>query len=158
LIKKSSDFENSDIIPGLYEGGYKVWECSIDLSEYLAKSHDCLAGQRIIELGCGQGIPGITAMYLGAEEVHFQDYDPEVLQDLTIPVVRENLRMLSLQSSPEGKVRYFSGDWGSFPAKLEEIGRMHGYDFVLTAETIYRLDCMTRILYCIKKVIRFDWN
>ena len=48
LVKKSTDFENSDIIPGLYEGGYKVWECCIDLSEYLAQSHDRLAGKRVI--------------------------------------------------------------------------------------------------------------
>jgi predicted nicotinamide N-methyase len=153
LVKKSTDFENSDIIPGLYEGGYKVWECCIDLSEYLAQSHDCLAGKRVIELGCGQGIPGVTALHLGAEEVHFQDYDPEVIRDLTIPVVRENLSMIPMQSNPEDKARYFSGDWGSLPAKLEEIGRIHGYDFVLTAETIYRLDSMARILHCIKKVI-----
>jgi hypothetical protein len=58
-----------------------------------------------------------------------------------------------MQSNPEDKARYFSGDWGSLPAKLEEIGRIHGYDFVLTAETIYRLDSMARILHCIKKVI-----
>lgn len=28
---------NSDLIRGVYEGGFKTWECSIDLVQYLAK-------------------------------------------------------------------------------------------------------------------------
>lgn len=26
-----------DIIPNVYEGGFKTWECSLDLAEYLLK-------------------------------------------------------------------------------------------------------------------------
>ena len=28
----------NDIRPGLYEGGFKTWECAIDLTKFLAKS------------------------------------------------------------------------------------------------------------------------
>jgi len=28
----------------------------------------------LLQLGCGAGIPGIVAMKLGAQAVHFQDY------------------------------------------------------------------------------------
>ena len=30
---------NDDIAPNVYEGGFKTWECSVDLANYLAFSH-----------------------------------------------------------------------------------------------------------------------
>lgn len=29
-----------DITPGIYEGGFKTWECSIDLASYIASEPD----------------------------------------------------------------------------------------------------------------------
>lgn len=70
-------------------GGFKLWECALDLAQYLygdqpaSKPHTAsegsashpgphsLHGKRVMELGCGHGLPGILAMLLGAE-VHFQ--------------------------------------------------------------------------------------
>lgn len=74
--------ENSDIIEGVYEGGLKVWECSIDLCKYLAeqisqfRNRGCVSDEpnselawndcqgalssngSVLELGCGHGLPG----------------------------------------------------------------------------------------------------
>jgi protein-histidine N-methyltransferase len=46
----------SDLIPGVYEGGLKTWECSIDLACYLdeitrTESMD-IRGKRILEVRC----------------------------------------------------------------------------------------------------------
>jgi hypothetical protein len=30
--------KTGDLLSGVYEGGFKLWECSIDLVEYLAES------------------------------------------------------------------------------------------------------------------------
>ena len=30
----------SDLIPGIYEGGLKTWECSLDLVDYLDQIRD----------------------------------------------------------------------------------------------------------------------
>lgn len=41
----------SDLVPGIYEGGLKTWECSIDLAAYLA--HEVqpeVIGKRFIEV------------------------------------------------------------------------------------------------------------
>lgn len=141
----------SDIIPGEYEGGYKIWECSIDLSRYIASlGSESIMNKRIIELGSGQGLPGVTAMALGAAEVHFQDYDVEVIETLTIPVVRENVKSLD---SNRCKTRFFSGDWGTLDTDvLEGLGLSGSYDIVLTSETIYNIDSTSRLLQCIQKV------
>jgi hypothetical protein len=71
----------TDIIPGKYEGGLKVWECSIDLCNFLSECihhiHRCNDGKNdkngviikaiynvlyqggsIVELGCGHALPG----------------------------------------------------------------------------------------------------
>ena len=68
----------------VYEGGFKLWECAIDLCEYMlakdlgrpglldgANPLDRLrltrlrAGKRVMELGCGHGLPGILAAQAG---------------------------------------------------------------------------------------------
>ncbi|MBW0493602.1 hypothetical protein O181_033317 [Austropuccinia psidii MF-1] len=56
----------SDLIPGIYEGGFKTWECSIDLASHLndsihlLKSHlasDSKKTFKILEIGCGSAVP-----------------------------------------------------------------------------------------------------
>lgn len=44
---------SSDLVPGVYEGGFKVWEGSIDLVELLVREKVELKGKTVIELGCG---------------------------------------------------------------------------------------------------------
>lgn len=70
----------SDVVPGVYEGGAKVWECTQDLGNFMTKPNeggqsllDSLAAKNVLDLGCGAGILGILAMRK-ANVVHFQDY------------------------------------------------------------------------------------
>ncbi len=147
----------SDLIPGRYEGGYKVWECSIDLSRYIAKYADVSATFRpdamVIELGCGQGLVGVVALALGAGEVHFQDYDKDVIWNLTIPVVEENIQVIG--ATPGRKARFFAGDWGTLHADvLGPQGLVNAYDVVLTTETIYNEEASKRLLSCIKSCLK----
>lgn len=71
---------NSDLVPGIYEGGAKIWECTHDLGEYLIKTdenNDCILddfkNKVVLDLGCGAGILGLLALQR-AKCVHFQDY------------------------------------------------------------------------------------
>ncbi|PWN30287.1 hypothetical protein BDZ90DRAFT_229298 [Jaminaea rosea] len=94
----------SDLIPGLYEGGLKTWESSVDLVGVL---HGMSQGEaegrrwrgRIVELGCGTALP---SMYIlrhliqqdvpvqgsaapSATYLHLCDYNAKVLQLVTLP-------------------------------------------------------------------------
>ena len=55
-------------------GGLRVWEGSCDLCQYLVDSDTPVANTKVLELGCGAGLPGLLAAKLGAASVHFQDF------------------------------------------------------------------------------------
>lgn len=121
-----------DLIPGIYEGGRKLWECSLDLGKFMTESQETLnhlKGARVLELGCGHGLPGICALLLGAASVDFQDYNEDVLHSITSMNVASNLQANDLRS-----VRYFCGDWKALVPLLASGSK---YNIILSAETIY---------------------
>lgn len=147
---------DSDLVPGKYEGGFKIWEGGIDLALYLTSGvlvpGGLSAPSRVLELGCGHGLPGIVALLKGAA-VDFQDYNREVLQLLTIPTVLANWRNAHPDATAaEPPVRFFCGDWVTFGGLLERMQLSNAYDVVLTTETIYSLQGMRRLFSCIKQV------
>lgn len=72
--------KNSDLSPGVYEGGFKLWECAVDLIHHLEDESISFENKRVLDLGCGFGFPGIFALKKGAI-VYFQDY---------VSLIREN--------------------------------------------------------------------
>ncbi|KAG6793277.1 hypothetical protein POTOM_002475 [Populus tomentosa] len=168
---------NSDLVPGVYEGGLKLWEGSLDLIKALQaevrNGHLSFSGKRVLELGCGHGLPGIFAFLEGASAVHFQDFNAEVLRCLTIPNVNANLsEKLSpstsedASSDTEGELRFFAGDWSQVHQCLPHANKKEkdlscssghsphsGYDIVLMAETIYSISAQHNLYSLIKKVL-----
>ena len=137
--------EKYDVIKGVNEGGAKIWECSIDLMEYMQET-GALKDKLVMELGCGIGMPGLLAYKMGAKSVHFQDYNTEVLVDHTVPstilLMPETSDLDNLTGDRFNKVshancldkvfKFFSGDWSFFIESLKT-----KYDVILTSETIY---------------------
>ena len=115
---------SSDIIRGVYEGGIKTWECSIDLVRYLQSISNDIDGKRILEIGCGSALPGLFCIRVGGV-VDFQDYNESVLGLVTIPNIALNTSHMPSQVEMDGqfevnvkynleemnKYQYFSGDW-----------------------------------------------
>ncbi|KAF9459112.1 hypothetical protein BDZ94DRAFT_1058912 [Collybia nuda] len=95
----------SDLIPGVYEGGLKTWECSIDLVDHLSNAPEIrdLHGKRVLEIGCGTAIPSLYLLLQlfssnpGTKEthIHLQDYNTSVLELVTLPNVLLNWYMSS---------------------------------------------------------------
>lgn len=79
--------QRSDLISGVYEGGLKVWECTYDLLELIERDGETFGGKAVLDLGCGAGLLGVLALKRGARQVHFQDYNSTVIEQLTLPNV-----------------------------------------------------------------------
>ncbi|CAM1507356.1 Fc.00g069970.m01.CDS01 [Cosmosporella sp. VM-42] len=93
----SEGLGNHDVKTGVYEGGFKSWESSVDLVKVLAAGNSISplsrSSMRVIELGCGTALPSIAlfqwAMAMGTEKqplsLILADYNPSVLQLVTLP-------------------------------------------------------------------------
>ncbi|KAL2332615.1 hypothetical protein Fmac_013828 [Flemingia macrophylla] len=161
---------NSDLVPGKYEGGLKLWEGSLDLIKalrsYVKNGFISFSGMRVLEVGCGHGLPGIFALLEGAAAVHFQDFNAEVLRCLTIPNLNANLSGESQPSSSnsticdKAEVRFFAGDWSGIDKLLPHVStdakhnQGGGYDFILMAETVYSINSLQNLYNLIKKCLR----
>lgn len=155
IVSKSFS-SHSDLIPGVYEGGLKIWECTFDLLTYFTKAKVKFAGQKVLDLGCGSGLLGITASKGGAREVHFQDYNGLVIDEVTLPNVVANVPLQddsNGKNEPDGKrqrksevgreickCRLFSGEWAEFCKLVLREKLFVKYDLILTSETIYNPD------------------
>ncbi|KAL3938689.1 MAG: hypothetical protein SGBAC_006444 [Bacillariaceae sp.] len=158
--------QGTDLVPGVYEGGLKVWECSIDLCRYLLENDIDIEGH-VLELGCGQGLPGCwmlkrildklsagnskSASLVGDTApfgVMFSDYNEFVLTDVTIPNialnVQDNLEKTGLQDFLQHVTMGF-GDWNVMSEQLlsnssgcpPNIPQDGRFDMILAAETTY---------------------
>lgn len=113
--KEEAVDKESDIIPGVYEGGNKVWECSVDLTVLLMSQKCSLpspGASRAIELGCGHGFPGIAALKLGYQQVVFSDLNGEVIESATWPNIYLNCR------EQMARAVCYSGDWSALSTEL----------------------------------------
>ena len=165
-LLESTDSIHSDLIPGVYEGGMKIWECAYDLVDYLASNEDTIplcGSSRILELGCGVGLPGMVPLLCGAGAVHFHDYNREVLNYLTIPSVLSSCisGQPGLKSGQTGKTgivndlasktKFFYGDWTDFVTRHCNSGEPP-YDIILTSETIYSESSQPKLLEALEKL------
>ncbi|NXE75540.1 MET18 methyltransferase, partial [Cochlearius cochlearius] len=155
---------HSDLIPGVYEGGLKIWECTFDLIDYFSEAEIQFTNKTVLDLGCGAGLLGIVALRGKAKKVHFQDYNSTVIDEITLPnavanCLNEGSRMGSggdqKTSKPPSKrpkkaerlpdaltkCRFFSGEWSEVSQLLLSSNKPFSkYDMILTSETIYNPD------------------
>ncbi|MCP9259500.1 Golgin subfamily A member 4 [Dirofilaria immitis] len=109
---------HSDRTIGIYEGGFKVWECSIDLCEYIDKilEPQILRDKKILEVGCGEDYHQFW---------HYRKNDV-VVSCFT----KDNFTVnnVSLENC-----RFYGCDWTTLQQKMNG----QKFDVVLTSETIY---------------------
>ncbi|OHT08089.1 hypothetical protein TRFO_23542 [Tritrichomonas foetus] len=115
----------NEVVPGVYEGGFQLWECTLDLLKFMETID--FNGKTVYELGCGRGLPGIYAALHGASQVVLQDFNKEVVEELCIPNAQIN-------NCPENIVSYSADSWADIPKNCPS----QSYDVILASETIYR--------------------
>ncbi|KAJ6637141.1 Histidine protein methyltransferase 1 like [Pseudolycoriella hygida] len=147
--------DHTDLIPGVYEGGGKIWECTQDLGDYVMKTlvaedstHKLSDHKNVLDLGCGAGILGILALKAGAF-VHFSDYNASILSTLTI----ENVLLNFPETRAEilNKCKFYAGDWSNL---VESTDKDTKYDVILTSETIYNLENYWKLLNVFKTKLK----
>ena len=88
--------DQGDLTSGLYEGGFKTWECAVDLAARLSQNPlPENEDWHTVELGAGSAIPSLVLFQSalragrGASKSHFTfcDYNAEVLRLVTAPNV-----------------------------------------------------------------------
>ena len=58
-----SGLENGDLTSGIYEGGFKTWECAMDLAGLCSRLDLSIeGGLDIVELGAGSAIPSLVVL------------------------------------------------------------------------------------------------
>lgn len=142
-VHECNNMYNSDLIPGTYEGGLKLWECTLDLLEYLSKNSLFFNGKSVLDLGCGTGLLGIFTLIAGAQNVDFQDFNKEVLYNATMNNVLLNCKKKA------NVCKYYSGDWKSFTEYNEDT-----YDLILTSETIYNANNYLKLIKLFEKKLK----
>ena len=114
------DFERDERLPYWAD----LWPSAIALSCYLARRD--LVGKRAIELGCGVGLPSVTALDGGARVTATDYYEAPL--DFTAYNARTN-------TGREPDARLF--DWRDPPESLPR------FDLVLGADVLYEArDCL----------------
>eukprot|EP01041_Mallomonas_annulata_P009886 gene9886-20571_t len=138
---------DSDIVPGVYEGGLKLWECSKDLVEHLLQGLASPVGPgAAIELGCGHGLPGIAALLSSYCPVVFSDLNLEVLESIT----KRNIQLNCLNLIRNSVL--VAGDWTALSRDLHS--NFHGlpveYALIVSAETLYTSSSCAKIFAFIR--------
>ncbi|KAI2509988.1 methyltransferase [Fragilaria crotonensis] len=167
MIVDEIEREGTDIIPGRYEGGLKIWECSLDLCRYIWSQRDCMKVGYALEIGCGHGLPGCLLLRLGIQsgsptKVLFADLNDFVLTGVTIPNVILNTKGFPLDHVANSVV-LGAGDWLEMSRRLaqgnHEIpqlpsgGRFH---LVLAAETTYTTESSEDTATLLAKHVAID--
>jgi hypothetical protein len=122
----SSNLDQTDLVSGVYEGGLKVWECSVDLCRYFQENHVVLHGA-VLEIGCGHGLPGCWALkqarsrqesgFVEAGDdqqttvVVFTDFNEFVLHSVTIPNIILNFTTTTSENDSDDSTTEIDSSW-----------------------------------------------
>ena len=134
------------------QSGMKIWESSCDLVAYmqnLKTTNNWSVTTKVLEIGCGHGLPGIFTLLSGAS-VHLQDYSKNTLQQYTSANIALN-QGLAKNDKKLQDVTFWSGEWKNVCVKMLEEGLK--FDVILCAECIYNEEQYAEILYLLEKLL-----
>ncbi|CAN3371534.1 hypothetical protein DIURU_003861 [Diutina rugosa] len=162
---------NGDLEKNVYEGGFKSWECSYDVIDYIS-SQGLGQWSKLVDLGCGTALPSAFLLphLLKSESSHtvyLSDFNYDVLELVTVPNLIINWYMttdpqleraeviltkelldqfLTALNQNQVNIELISGSWGSqFMEIVPEV------DVVLTSETIYHEETLPLVAEMIGK-------
>ena len=124
--------------------GLHLWEASVVLSRYCLKHNSLLENKKIIELGCGCGLLGISILKeIPVETYTFSDYNSSVLNNL-----KDNLKLNKI-STKDKKIEIKELDW-----KNHEKLAPNEYDIIIGTELIYKGGAILELAKVINKILK----
>lgn len=116
-----------------------LWRSGLALAERVAGAP--LRGRRVVELGCGLGLPSLVAASRGAS-VLATDFEPEALE------------LLSRNAAENGlAVETLCVDWSSAEALIER----GPFDLVLAADVLYDASAVDPLLSLLPRLAGEAW-
>ncbi len=107
----------------------ELWPAAIGLARYVLSNRARVAGQRLLELGCGVGLAGIAAKLAGATVVQ-SDFSPDALRFAAV-----NCQRNGVPAEPQ-----LLADWRAFPKEAGRFDRVMGSD-ILYEKTLHQELC-----------------
>ncbi|KAG1690206.1 hypothetical protein DVH05_028279 [Phytophthora capsici] len=108
----------------------KVWDCALVLSKFLVNDaffpRDFFENKRVIELGCGIGVPGLAAAALGSKEVILTD------MPMAVPWIQTNIERNETLGYISVPVRAQGLMWG----EKDELESLQ-FDVILCSDLVY---------------------
>jgi len=116
----------------------RIWPSSVDRSEYLISQFfpTNLTGANVLEIGCGTGVPGVVAAYLGSFTM-FSDLVP-----VTLEAVKETCQLNQISNFDTCTL-----NWS------EAIEPKERYDLVLGCEVFYDEAILADISHILEQVL-----
>lgn len=136
----------SDLTPGKYEGGFKVWESTTDLLQWISEEAAFLENKSVLDLGCGAGLLGIACLLSGAAQVTFHDFNEAVIDFFTQANVLLNCP--NADGHLPTNAFFASGDWNDYHPKP--------FDVIVSSETIYDEKNYKSVLSLLKRSLKAD--
>ena len=124
--------------------GLHLWEASVVLSRYSLKHSSLLQNKKIIELGCGCGLLGISILKeIPIKNYTFSDYNTSVLNNL-----KDNLKLNGI-SVNDKKIEIKELDWKNY-----EQMESNEYDIIIGTELIYKGGAILELAKVINKILK----
>ena len=139
LLKKGDN--HPDVLDERIPYWADLWASAIGLSRYLVDNHAIIHNKKILEIGCGLGLPSIVAGKLGASEVTLTDY----LQD-ALNFARLNWDK-NISKTADIKVAFQLLDWRAAPPQYEA-------DILLAADVAYEKRAFDPLLAAFKNMVK----
>jgi len=156
-----------DIVKDDYEGGFKLWEGTYDLLNFLYNNGEKinLNGKNVLEIGCGSGLVGIFCLKAyELNSVYFQDYNLEVLKFSTLPNIIKNGVEAQIP-----KCKFIAGDWSLTIDKVyndqnDLVTKLHTetspsaskFDGIFMSEVLYNPENYLKIATIINELLEKD--
>ncbi len=132
MITENADgTDNDDSIPYWMEIG----PASIALAEFIMENKEMVEKKKVLELGCGLGIPGIVAARCGAK-ITFSDLHPDALYFARINAVANKVTT----------AKYKTEDW-------RKTSPVHEYEVLLASDVSYERTAFPFLIKAFKNML-----